>query len=176
MDLSATTTMLARTPVVLKALLEGLPQRWLHRADGPGTWSAYDIVGHLLHAELTNWVPRIGIIREHGSARPLTAFDREAMLAWRRQPVGALLERFADARQASLRTLSALALTSDDLHRRGHHPQIGDVTIGHTVAAWVAHDLTHLGQTGEVLARDYRDDTGPYRPFMPALDRVAEAE
>lgn len=176
MDLLGTRTMLARTPDVLATLLRGLPPEWLHRADGPGTWSAYDVVGHLVHAEATNWLPRVRMILAHGTGRSFEPFDREAMLHWEREPAEALLDRLRTARRASLDELSSLHLTADDLGRQGAHPQMGAVTLAQVLAAWVAHDLTHVAQVGEALARNYRDDVGPYRTFMPALDRVTEAE
>jgi hypothetical protein len=176
MDLAEATTVLARTPAVLDTLLRGLPPRWLHRTDGPGTWSAYDIVGHLIHGEATNWLPRIRMILTSGTDRSFAPFDREAMLAWKREPADVLTTRLGAARMASLDELSSLHLTPDDLDRRGSHPEMGEVTLSQVLAAWVAHDLTHLAQVGEALARCYRDEVGPYRAYMPALDRVAEAE
>ena len=176
MELAEATSVLARTPTVLDTLLAGLPDRWVHRIDGPGTWSAYDIVGHLLEGDASNWLPRTRLILEHGSGRTFEPFDREAMLGREREPAAALLARFHFARGASLADLSALNLTPDDLDRRGRHPQFGEVTLRQVLSTWVAHDLTHLAQVGEVLARRYRDDVGPYRAFLPALDRVAEAE
>jgi uncharacterized damage-inducible protein DinB len=176
MDPREATSMLARTPTVLDALLAGLPEEWLHRTDGPGTWSAYDIVGHLLHGEATNWLPRTRMILEYGTGRRFEPFDREAMLAEARQPGEVLLARFRAARQASLDELGSLELTAEDADRRGQHPEFGEVTLGQVLATWVAHDLTHLGQVAEVLARRYRDDVGPYRAYLPALDRTAGAE
>jgi uncharacterized damage-inducible protein DinB len=176
MNLSETRAMLARTPATLDALLTDLPTVWLHRNDGPGTWSAYDIVGHLVHGEATDWLPRTRMILAFGPDRPFEPFDREAMLREEREPVAALLARFRDARAASLDELDSLRLTEADLDRRGQHGELGEVTLGQLLATWVAHDLTHLGQVGEVLARHYRDDVGPWRAYLPALDRVAEAE
>jgi hypothetical protein len=148
MDLAHATTVLARTPAVLVTLLDGLPPRWLHRNDGPGTWSAYDIVGHLVHAEATNWLPRVRMILTHGTDRSFQPFDREAVLTWDREPVEELVARLRSARRASLDELSSLRLTADDLARRGAHPEMGEVTLGQVLAAWVAHDLTHLAQIG----------------------------
>lgn len=176
MDLPEATSILARTPNVLDALLDGLPPEWVRRDDGPGTWSAYDIVGHLLHGEATNWLPRTRMIQRHGTGRAFEPFDREAMLRQDREPVGALLARFRAARQGSLDELSSPDFTAVDLGRRGLHPELGEVTLRQVLATWVAHDLTHLAQVGEVLARRYRDDVGPYRAYLPALDRVADAE
>lgn len=168
--------MLARTPKVLDTLLDGLAPEWLHRHDGPGTWSAYHIVGHLLHGDASNWLPRIRTVLHHGTGRPFEPFDRQAMLGWDREPATVLLAQFQAARLASLDTLASLNLTADDLDRRGLHPDVGEVTVRQLLATWVAHDLTHLAQVGEVLARRFRDDVGPWRPYLPALDRVAQAE
>ena len=168
--------MLARTPKVFDALLTGVPSRWLHRDDGPGTWSAYDILGHVRHGDATNWVPRIRVILEHGTGQRFAPFDRDAMLRAEREPVEAVLAGFAAARAASLDTLASLELNAGDLDRRGLHPEFGDVTLAEVLATWVAHDLTHLAQAAEVLARRYRDDVGPYRAYLPALDRIAAAE
>lgn len=176
MELPDVTAMLDRTPGVLRTLLTGLPAGWLHRDDGPGTWSAYDIVGHLSHGDATNWLPRIRMILDHGPDRRFEPFDREAMLQDEPGPVEELLAAFATARATSLDALAALHLTAADLDRTGAHPEFGEVTLGQLLAAWVAHDLTHVGQVGEVLARRYRVDVGPWRAYLPALDRVAAAE
>lgn len=168
--------MLGRTPAVLEALLADLPDEWLHRNDGPGTWSAHDIVGHLLHGEATDWMPRTRMIIKHGTDRSFEPFDREAMLGREREAVTAVLARFQAARADGLAELSSLQLTAADLERRGRHPEFGEVTLGQLLATWVAHDLTHLAQIGEVLARRYRTDVGPWRAFLPALDRTADAE
>jgi uncharacterized damage-inducible protein DinB len=170
------TAMLARTPETLTTLLVGLPEEWLHRNDGPQTWSAYDIAGHLLLADTTNWLPRIRTVLEYGTDRQFAPFDRQAMLGWQREPVAALLQRFRTTRSASLTQLDELGLADDDLRRRGAHPEFGVVSLEQVVAAWVAHDLTHVAQISEVLARRYRETVGPYRKYLPALDRVAEAE
>jgi hypothetical protein len=176
MQLADATALLGRTPAVLTTLLSGLPDEWLHRTDGPGTWSAYDIAGHLLHGDSTNWLPRIRSVLEHGTGRTFAPFDRVAMLGWEREEPAARLSRFETVRAGSLAELAALDLAPADLGRTGAHPEFGEVTITQLLAAWVAHDLTHLAQVGEVLARRYRDTVGPYRKYMPALDRVAEAE
>jgi hypothetical protein len=176
MDLAEARSTLARTPKALDTMLAGLSPWWLHRDDGPGTWSAYDIVGHLLVGDESDWLPRIRMIRRHGTSRPFEPFDRQAMLGRDPEPGDVLLARFRAARRASLDELALLDLTPDDLDRRGLHPEFGEVTLGQLVAAWVAHDLTHLAQVGEVLARRYRQDVGPWRAYLPALDRVADAE
>ncbi len=176
MELSDITTMLARTPLAIEKLVDGLPSPWLHHHDGAGTWSAYDIVGHLAHGDRTNWVPRAVMIIDSGTGRPFEPFDREAMLTQARQPIESLVHSFRQIRERSLAELEALKLQGSDLDRRGLHPSLGEVKLGQLLAAWVAHDLTHLSQIGEVLARFYRDEVGPWRAFMPALDRIAHAE
>jgi DinB superfamily len=176
MDLDEVTTMLATTPAVLHTLLGGVSPQWLHRDDGPGTWSAYDIVGHLLHGEVTDWVPRTRMIVEHGTGRPFERYDREAMRAGGREPAARLLARFEAARQDSLEALATMDLGAADLDRRGLHPDLGEVTFGQLMATWLAHDLTHLAQVGEVLAGRYRHEVGPWRAYLPALDRAVAAE
>lgn len=176
MHISDATTVLARTPSVASALLLDLPDEWLHRDDGPDTWSAYAIAGHLLHGDATNWLPRIRLIAEHGTGRTFEPFNRVAMLDWSREPVSSLLDRFRVIRSRSLEDLDSLGLTDSDLSLTGTHPEFGTVTLSQILSAWVAHDLTHLAQIAEVLAGRYRDDVGPYRRYMPALDRFAPAE
>ena len=176
MELGEATGMLARTPAVLSALLAGLPEDWVHRDDGPDTWSAYDIVGHLVEGEAGNWLARTRLILDEGTGATFRPFDREAMLRKEREPVGVLLARFAAARRASLDELAALGVGPEHLSARGRHPGFGEVTLAQLLSTWVAHDLTHLGQIGEVLAGRYRDDVGPYRAYLPALDRTAAAE
>jgi hypothetical protein len=176
MDPAEIASTLARTPGAVRALTAGLPPEWLHRNDGPGTWSAYDIVGHLLNAEETNWLPRTRMILEHGLDRAFEPFDREAMLRWEPESIDRILDRFQAVRERIVEELFALHLSPSDLDRRGLHPDVGEVTLAQLWATWVAHDLTHIAQVAEVLARRYRHDVGPWRAFMPALDRVADAE
>ncbi|MEV0583321.1 DinB family protein [Nonomuraea sp. NPDC050310] len=176
MELREAVSMLSRTPSTLESLLGGLPDDWVHRNDGPGTWSAYDILGHLETGDLANWLPRARVILDRGAGHTFEAFDREAMLRREREPLADVLARFREVRARSLAELDGLGLRPDDLARTGTHPEFGTVTLGQLLATWVAHDLTHLGQIGEVLARRYRDDVGPWRAYLPALDRIAEAE
>jgi hypothetical protein len=133
-------------------------------------------VGHLIEGEAGNWLPRIRLTLRYGTERSFEPFDREAMLGREREPVSVLLDRFREARRASLDELASLGVAAGDLDRRGRHPEFGAVTLGQVLATWVAHDLTHVAQVGEVLARRYREDVGPYRAYLPALDRVAAAE
>lgn len=163
------------TPASMSQILSGVPDSWVRRTDGPGTWSAYDILGHLVHGELTDWVPRATIILEHGASIPLEPFDREAMFAKTDETARFRLEQFAVLRSKNIEFLRS-RVTGGNLERVGTHPTLGTVTLAQLVATWVAHDLTHIAQAAETLARAYRDEVGPWRAFLPALDRVSEAE
>ena len=158
---------LARTPATLDAMLRGLPDGWIAAHEGGETWSPFDVIGHLIHGERTDWVPRARIILEHGEARPFETFDRFAQFAKSEsRTLPNLLDEFAAARQASLRELAALGVTIADLDRRGRHPQLGIVTLRQLLATWVAHDLDHVVQVSRVLARQYSDEVGPWQAYL----------
>lgn len=176
MELAETIGSLRRTPQTLTALLTGVDPEWLRRTDGPGTWSAYDIVAHLLHGEAVDWMPRVRMIMEYGATRPFEPVHPSAMLALAPQPPEVLLEQLRAARTASLAELAGLALTAEDLARPGLHPALGAVTLGQLLSTWAAHDLTHVAQVAEALAGRLRTDVGPWRAYLPALDRTVAAE
>ncbi|HXD15978.1 MAG TPA: DinB family protein [Vicinamibacterales bacterium] len=158
---------LSRTPRTLDALLRGLPDGWIAANEGGDTWSPFDVVGHLIHGERTDWMPRARIILQHGETQPFETFDRLAQFEESRgQTLGSLLDEFARLREANLRDLASLQLTDGDLDRRGRHPQLGVVTLGQLLATWVAHDLDHVVQTSRVLARQYSDEVGPWRAYL----------
>jgi len=163
--------LLERTPATLRALLDGLPDAWVTAHEGPGTWSAYDVVGHLIHGERTDWIVRTEHILQHGAALPFQPFDREAMLHSTPEPLADLLDAFATLRHANLAKLRALELSSADLDLPGLHPALGPVTLGQLLATWVAHDLGHLAQVARVMAKRYRATVGPWRAYLPILDR-----
>jgi hypothetical protein len=161
---------LRRTPTVLRALLLDLPKSWVDATEGAGTWSPYDVVGHLIHGERTDWVPRVEHLIRHGDAVPFPAFDREAMFAASRGlSLGELLDTFDRLRAESLGRLDALGLRNADLARRGRHPEFGVVTLGQHLATWVAHDLGHVGQVVRVMARQYSTAVGPWRAYLSLL-------
>ena len=158
---------LSRTPPTLDALLRGLPDGWTAAHEGGATWSPFDIVGHLIHGERTDWIPRAKIILEHGDSRPFEKFDRLAQFDISKgRTLAGLLDEFALLRSSSLRELSALGLTEADLDRRGRHPELGVVTLRQLLATWVAHDLDHLMQISRVLARQYSDEVGPWQAYL----------
>ena len=161
---------LARTPATLDALLRGLPDGWITAHEGGETWSPFDVVGHLIHGERTDWVPRARTILEHGEARAFDQFDRLAQFTESMgRTLASLLDEFAARRHESLRELAAMHLTDADLDRRGRHPQLGIVTLRQLLATWVAHDLDHVVQISRVLARQYSDEVGPWRAYLRVI-------
>lgn len=162
--------LLERTPRILRAWLGALPDVWTHAAEGQGTWSAFDVVGHLIHGERTDWIPRLEHIMTKGESEPFPPFDREAMLeASRGKSLQELLDTFATFRGRNLIRLRGFALTEADLDRRGRHPEFGPVTLRQHLATWVAHDLTHLSQIARVMAKRYGDEVGPWRAYLSIL-------
>ncbi|HEY6843205.1 MAG TPA: DinB family protein [Thermoanaerobaculia bacterium] len=167
MNLSEAIALLERTPATLNAFLRDLPDAWTMHNEGGESWSAFDIVGHLIHGEKTDWIPRARIILESGEARPFDRFDRTAQFRdSKEKSLPELLDAFAALRAESLDQLRAMNLRSHDLQRRGTHPSLGTVTLAELLAAWAAHDLTHLHQISRVMAHQYRDDVGPWVRFM----------
>jgi hypothetical protein len=161
---------LARTPAALDALLRGLPDDWIGANEGGETWSPFDVVGHLIHGEKTDWMPRVRIILEHGESRPFEKFDRFAQLAASEgRSVDRLLEEFAALRDENVRQLLGLQLSEADLDKRGRHPELGGVTLRQLLATWVAHDLDHVVQISRVLARQYSDEVGPWRAYLRVI-------
>ncbi len=169
-DLEKSLTVLRRTPGVLRALLDRLPPEWTETNEGPETWSPYDVVGHLIHGERTDWIPRARIILEQGESRPFEPFDRFAMLRESRgKSLAELLATFAALREENLRALRSMRLTTEDLERRGRHPELGRVTLGQLLATWVAHDLGHLAQIARTMAKQYAEAVGPWAAYLPVL-------
>jgi hypothetical protein len=158
---------LARTPATLDAMLRGLPDGWIGAHEGGETWSPFDVLGHLIHGEQTDWLPRAKIILAYGESRPFDRFDRLAQFAASGgRTLDGLLDEFAAIRRTNLRELAALGLTDADLNRRGTHPELGTVTLGQLLATWMAHDLDHIVQISRVLARQYSDEVGPWRAYL----------
>ena len=161
---------LACTPATLDALLRGLPNIWLRGNEGKDTWSAFDIVGHLVFGERTDWMPRVRIILENGESRPFDPFDRFAQLKESQdKSLEQLLDDFARLRRQNLAALQALNLQQEDLTRRGRHPALGVVTLSQLLATWAVHDLTHVHQLSRVMAHQYRDAVGPWSAFLGVL-------
>jgi len=163
---------LERTPRTLRSLLAGLPTAWTEPNEGPGTWSAFDVVGHLIHGERTDWIPRARIILAQGPDRRFAPFDRFAhQRVEESRTLAELLEEFERLRASSLVTLAGWRLTEDRLALEGEHPEFGTVTLRQLLATWVAHDLGHLAQISRVMACQYRSAIGPWRAYLSIMDR-----
>jgi hypothetical protein len=163
---------LQRTPDVLRALLGGVSDCWTLNNYGLDTFSPFDVVGHLIHGERTDWMVRVRVILEHGEETPFEPFDRYAMYeASRGKNLAQLLDTFASLRADNLADLRALELTEQKLDRRGTHPALGQVTLRQLLAAWTVHDLSHLHQIAKAMAFQYRDEVGPWREYLSLLPK-----
>lgn len=160
---------LARTPASLTALLEGLPDKWITATEGDDTWSPYDVIGHLIHGERTDWIPRARHILA-GETRPFDSFDRAAQFTENQgKSLAELLATFADLRRGNIATLIEMNLTAEDLSRTALHPELGEVTLGQLLATWVVHDLDHVGQIARTMAKVYGDAVGPWTAYLSIL-------
>jgi len=165
---------LRATPQVLRAWLKDLPEGWTRSNEGPDTWSPYDIVGHLIHGERTDWIPRLELILAQGQSKAFTPFDRFAQFRESRgKSLLELLDTFAGLRGNNLKRLESHRLQAADFERRGLHPELGPVTLGELLATWVAHDLNHLGQIARVMGRQYTAAVGPWLEYLPLLGQRA---
>ncbi len=170
LSLSRTIATLERTPRVLRALLAGLDDELTAANYGPGTWSAYEVVGHLIIGEQQDWIPRLRIILDHGNARVFDPFPHDAAIhPDSGRALADLLDEFARLRTANLDTLRALNLTSDQLTLQGTHPAFGAVTVAQLLATWPTHDLHHIRQICCALAHQSRDPVGPWREYLNTL-------
>jgi DinB superfamily len=169
-NLDHTISLLTRTPAALDALLRDLPETWILRNEGQKSWTAFDVVGHLIHADRTDWLPRAKTILQFADAQPFASFDR---LGHVRESQGKsmdqLLDEFARVRLGKLDELRALNLRPQDLERRGQHPALGAVTLSELLATWAVHDLTHLHQISRIMAHQYRDAVGPFSAYLGVL-------
>jgi hypothetical protein len=171
-DLTEAIAVLDRTPDTFRVLLTGLPENWITSNEGPDTFSAFDNIGHLIHGERTDWIPRARIILARNKNRRFEPFDR---FAQRRESAGKslseLLDEFAKLRAENLSTLRGWQLNDEQLELEGEHPELGAVTLRQLLATWVAHDLGHLAQTARVMAKRYKQDVGPWQAYLPVLNR-----
>ena len=169
-NLQQTIALLARTPAALDHLLRDLPESWTHRNEGGDTWSAFDVIGHLLYADRVDWMPRAKRILEDGESQPFDPFDRLGHVKeCRDKTLQQLLGDFARVRSANLAELAALNLGHDQFELRGRHPALGTVTLSELLATWAVHDLTHLHQISRIMASQYRDAVGPFHAYLGVL-------
>lgn len=169
-ELGQAIEILRRTPATLDALLRGLPEPWVRNHEGATSWSPFDVVGHLIYGEETDWIPRARIILEAGETRTFEPFDR---FAQEEKSVGKslaeLLDTFARLRAENLVVLTGWQLKPEQLRLHGRHPEFGPVTLGQLLATWTAHDLSHIAQISRVMCRQYTQAVGPWRAYLPIL-------
>ena len=162
---------LERTPAVLQALLSGLSDDWVMNNEGPETFSPYDVVGHLIHGEKTDWTARIKIILQYSNTKPFERWDRFAQYENSKgKTLHQLLNEFAAIRKENIQWFTALNLTETDFEHKGMHPVLGEVTLKHLLSTWVVHDLTHIAQITRVMAKQYKDEMGPWPEFFRILN------
>ena len=164
------TEVLSRTPVTLAAMLSDLSDEWLRAAEGPKTFSPFDVIGHMVDGERTDWMARARLIRSGAMNTPFEPYDRFGH--WERnvgRDIGSLLVEFETLRAANLTELQGWSLTEQDLALTGTHPKLGKVTLAQLLAAWVVHDLGHIAQVARVMAKQYGQDIGPWREFLPVV-------
>ena len=163
---------LSSTPATLSSLLRDLANDWVLSNEGRESWSPFDIVGHLIHGEETDWIPRARIILEDEEQRPFEPFDRIAMFEKSKgKTLRELLTTFEGLRIENLQTLEAMNLTPELLTKRGTHPELGIVTLSQLLSAWVVHDLSHVGQIVRVMSKQYREAVGPWQKYLPILSQ-----
>lgn len=171
-NLTDATTILTNTPTVLRHMLANLDEKWITSNYGSETFSPFDVLGHLIHGERCDWITRLNIILDHGTAKPFASFDRYAMYEESKgKTIADLLAEFATVRSENLQTLADLNLSDDDLARQGSHPALGIVTAEQLLATWAAHDLNHIHQIAKCMAWQYKDAIGPWRQYITFIDR-----
>jgi DinB superfamily len=163
---------LERTPATLRSMLAGLPDRWTDATEGPDTWSPYVVVGHLIHGERTDWIPRARIILAQGADRRFTPYDRFAQFRESQgKSLDQLLAEFEELRRENIATLRGWKLTDEQLALEGKHPDFGAVSLRQLLATWVAHDLNHVVQIARVMAKQYRNAVGPWRAYLSVMEK-----
>jgi hypothetical protein len=172
-DLEKAKEILRQTPGTLTHMLQHLSDEWIYTNEGQDTWSPYDIVGHLIHGERTDWIQRVRSILEYGETRTFEPFDRFAQFEESKgKSISDLLETFAALREENLRVLDELGIIPEKLHLRGVHPDFGAVTLSQLLSTWVVHDLGHIAQISRVMAKQYAAEVGPWKAYLPMLTRV----
>jgi uncharacterized damage-inducible protein DinB len=169
-DLGKSIEILERTPAVLYMMLNNLSPDWITTNEGAETWSAFDIVGHLVHGEKADWIPRAETILAEGPDKTFHPFDRFAQFeASKGKSLAELLDEFSKLRKKNLEKLKAFRLTNEDLNKKGIHPAFGEVTLTQLLATWVVHDLNHIAQISRVMAKQYQVEVGPWIEYLRIL-------
>ena len=168
--LSDLINILSRTPIVLSTFLKDLPDDWINNNEGPETWSPYDIIGHLIHGEKTDWIPRVKIILDKTNIRAFDLFDRFAQFENSKgKSLTDLLKEFSELRHQNIITLQSLNISDKDLKSTGIHPELGQITMKQLLATWVVHDLTHINQISRVMALQYKEEIGVWTEFFSLM-------
>jgi len=172
-DLNQAISVLEKTPSVLKQLLGSLSQKWTHKNEGRDTWSPYDVLGHLVHGEQTDWIPRLEIILGDTENKTFEPYDRFAQFNNSKgKSMGDLLDKFDLLRKENIRTLKTKYLMTTDLAKEGIHPELGPVTLRQMLSAWVVHDLGHIAQVSRVMAKQYKDEIGPWTQYLTIVNHT----
>lgn len=172
MELADVVAIISKTPVVVRELLSGLSEEWLHATEGPDTWSPHDIVAHYIFGEQTDWIPRIQIILSDREDKSFTPFDRNGHFAIAKgRSIESLLNQFEQLRKENIQILLSTSLTEDELSMTGIHPAFGLVTLRELLAAWAVHDMTHIHQLARVIAKQYMEEVGPWKEYMGVLQK-----
>lgn len=162
---------LDRTPAILRTILSDLHDNWTMENEGPDTFSPFDVVGHLIHGEKTDWPTRTKLILEYGITKPFVPYDRFAMYEESKgKNLGQLLDEFERLRKDNMQWLRSLPLTEADLDKKGLHPTFGEVTLRQLLSTWVVHDLTHISQITRVMAKQYKAAIGPWVAFFRIME------
>lgn len=170
-ELNKALLILGRTPSVFRSLLQDLPPGWIHENEGEHTWSPFDVIGHLIHGEKTDWMVRTTIILGKDPVKTFEPFDRFAQFENSKgKSMEALLTEFDTLRQENLRRLRSKQLSREDLQREGTHPELGPVTLSQLLATWVVHDLGHIAQVSRVMAKQYKTEVGPWTKYLTILN------
>jgi hypothetical protein len=163
---------LERTPAVLISLLSGLSDRWIYNNEGGESWNPYDIVGHMIHGEKKDWIQRAKTILEYGEEKPFEPFDRFAQFKDSEgKTLNDLLEEFAKMRNENIDELHKLDLNENDFKKKGNHPEFGTVTLEQLLSTWIVHDLSHIRQITRVMAKQYKNEIGPWEKYLPVMNQ-----
>jgi len=171
-DLNRATEILRQTPYTLSRMLEDLSPEWTESKGNSENWSPYDVIGHLIHGEETDWIPRAEIILALGENRTFVPYDRIAQFQKsKKTSLADLLTEFAHARNNNIEKLGRFELTPEQLALKGMHPELGEVNLGQLISTWVVHDLTHIRQIVSVLAKKYTENVGVWREYLSILQK-----
>ncbi|MFY7671824.1 DinB family protein [Tenacibaculum sp. MEBiC06402] len=170
-NITKTIEILERTPKTLKSLLLGVSKEWIYNNEGENTWSPYEIVGHLIHGEKTDWIPRAKIILSNSENKTFEPFDRFAQNKVEKKPIDELIKEFENLRKNNIKTLKSFQIDTNKLMQKGIHPELGDVNLKQLLSAWVVHDLGHIAQISRVMAKQYDKEVGVWKEYLGVLNK-----